>query len=812
MATNARSSLKYIPNLSGIKPSFDYLDLSGNYAQTVDFLVFCQGQNITPYVSELSWTYSTDMPSADISLQNGTNCLTITPDNVRGIWQNTIPFEDWLAKRPKFTPAGINGAPITSYLNSEQVKRNLYEFKKQGQSDMATDASGRSPYFSKWILSPPQCIFHRMDPVRIFYRVPWATADAKNCWIPAFTGYIETVNTSLNSATGEGTIDMTLTTIKSVLKKTRIAMNPFVLRTGSLADELITSDEDVDRLFSDVLIPSNNYTNILYQKPPDELISYLLLGKYNEELAGTDFTNVKQTAASQIDRGRATATYVAPVASDALARVPLADRVKMSPNDPRMDSYAAFTEAKYGLPPGILVGIKNVGEESHTNYARSHRGAVGLMQFMPATAKSYGLKVADSLDPTKDERLDPAKSIDAAGKYIKDNLKRSKGNIPIALADYNGGPPQADILRKIKSTSGVLDRDIIANSPLTKETKNYVLRMDSYLNTNAQNQQNTLQNLINNPLDAAVAQAQQVGVGVDETATQTGNQLFDSSIVTDRQKKQEVSAKFRGVGNLTTFFKYIPTGNSNFESWNRGCIYGFDSANKSGFRNDPLTLAEVFDIGYQCYAGSVSLEAGDKGKQRDGVYCPHGSGATVAMLIPADGFGFQTLEPFKFRDTVGTYQADFQSRLDLIDSVISPIDYKFSISGNGDLIFEFPLYDSQPSNYGDFQQAYCFANLMDSETFSENATEMPTHIVITGGSPAQQIDASTLDDSVTRFFRIDVILPALASRLGIETVNVPFPYTFNPKQLAFFGLNYLQQRLTELYTYSVSGTDRKSVV
>lgn len=67
--------------------------------------------------------------------------------------------------------------------------------------------------------------------------------------------------------------------------------------------------------------------------------------------------------------------------------------------------------------------------------ARSRVGAAGLWQFMPSTAKNYGLTVNSLID----ERLDPYKSTEAACRYLK-NLHRVYGDWNLAIASYNCGP------------------------------------------------------------------------------------------------------------------------------------------------------------------------------------------------------------------------------------------------------------------------------------------------------------------------------------------------------------------------------------
>lgn len=90
---------------------------------------------------------------------------------------------------------------------------------------------------------------------------------------------------------------------------------------------------------------------------------------------------------------------------------------------------AAFAagDAKYGLPPGLLARVA-YQESRYNKDAVSPVGAVGIMQFMPATARDFGL------DPR-----DPLASIDAAGKYLK-QLYSMFRSWPMAIAAYNWGP------------------------------------------------------------------------------------------------------------------------------------------------------------------------------------------------------------------------------------------------------------------------------------------------------------------------------------------------------------------------------------
>jgi len=96
---------------------------------------------------------------------------------------------------------------------------------------------------------------------------------------------------------------------------------------------------------------------------------------------------------------------------------------------------------EYQLPENLLIAVA-MAESGGRPRAGSPAGARGLMQFMPKTARGYGLVVTDeaSDDPEQDERLDPRKSIKAAAKMLSKELKRTGGNIDAAMMLYNWGP------------------------------------------------------------------------------------------------------------------------------------------------------------------------------------------------------------------------------------------------------------------------------------------------------------------------------------------------------------------------------------
>jgi peptidoglycan hydrolase-like protein with peptidoglycan-binding domain len=85
--------------------------------------------------------------------------------------------------------------------------------------------------------------------------------------------------------------------------------------------------------------------------------------------------------------------------------------------------------AKYGVPARLLKAQMKQESQFDPN-ARSPKGATGLIQLMPDTAREMGVR----------NPKDPRQNIEGAAKYMAQMLKLTKGNIAHALAAYNAGP------------------------------------------------------------------------------------------------------------------------------------------------------------------------------------------------------------------------------------------------------------------------------------------------------------------------------------------------------------------------------------
>jgi hypothetical protein len=92
------------------------------------------------------------------------------------------------------------------------------------------------------------------------------------------------------------------------------------------------------------------------------------------------------------------------------------------------DAFIVDSSRRYNIDP-LLIYAQMHQESSFKIRATSHKGASGLMQLMPATARRFGVTSI----------YDPRQNIDAGVKYMRWLLDTFRGDVVLALAGYNAG-------------------------------------------------------------------------------------------------------------------------------------------------------------------------------------------------------------------------------------------------------------------------------------------------------------------------------------------------------------------------------------
>lgn len=131
----------------------------------------------------------------------------------------------------------------------------------------------------------------------------------------------------------------------------------------------------------------------------------------------------------------------------------------------------------YGLDPYLVAAIIKV-ESRYDSFARSAKGALGLMQIKPSTGKWIGEKL--KITNFNEEMLyDPEINIKMGCWYLDYLLKYYNGDIKLVLAAYNGG--QGNVSKWLKDTNYSDDGVTLKNIPFA-ETKHYVEKISRTYN------------------------------------------------------------------------------------------------------------------------------------------------------------------------------------------------------------------------------------------------------------------------------------------------------------------------------------------
>ena len=127
-----------------------------------------------------------------------------------------------------------------------------------------------------------------------------------------------------------------------------------------------------------------------------------------------------------------------------------------------LDKIVQQSAVQHNVDPNLVRAMIKV-ESNFNPHAVSRKGAMGLMQLMPSTAKSLNVS----------NPYDPAQNVDAGVRHFKQLLDSYNGNVELSLAAYNAG-------------TGAVQRS--RGVPRYTETQNYVKRITSLYASNGKRQ------------------------------------------------------------------------------------------------------------------------------------------------------------------------------------------------------------------------------------------------------------------------------------------------------------------------------------
>jgi soluble lytic murein transglycosylase-like protein len=162
--------------------------------------------------------------------------------------------------------------------------------------------------------------------------------------------------------------------------------------------------------------------------------------------AGTASMQAARSAAAEVSQ-----YFGHESAQSANARIMAANARRHQATQDEIDAAIVMAAARHNVDPNLVRAVVKVESNFNSN-AVSRKGAMGLMQLMPATARQLNVK----------NPFDAEQNVDAGVRHLKQLLESYGGDVKLTLAAYNAG-------------SGAVARN--AGIPHFPETQNYVRKI-----------------------------------------------------------------------------------------------------------------------------------------------------------------------------------------------------------------------------------------------------------------------------------------------------------------------------------------------
>lgn len=280
----------------------------------------------------------------------------------------------------------------------------------------------------------------------------------------------------------------------------------------------------------------------------------------------------------------------------------------------------------------------------------------------------------------------------------------------------------------------------------------------------------------------------------------------------DRKAHQPQGQNDNGFGSLWFgyYYEYGPQFTTNSEKIGDAAFNSY----RSQFLNDWNRLT-VFGASHDHLSFYEMMEQGS-GTKPGGEYSA--LGALVHFLVPAGGTKVTSLLDRTFIDDMGV-QREYMSVGEIIEQVCERLDYQYMVTGSGDIVFEFPMYDFLPHDMGEeFRNVCSVSDSVKNDSINDEANSNPiTALKVTGGYN-DQMNSVQLDDRVRDNSKYSAYLvhDLLSYRYGLsmEEYQVPFLASGASTQmddnkynkiLVLFGCIEFLKRLTEMSAMTIDG-------
>jgi len=248
--------------------------------------------------------------------------------------------------------------------------------------------------------------------------------------------------------------------LMSMLTATAAIATSFFLQTTPVwaddsdgsSNRITTTEEHGRKVYVNDAAPAEKHTMPASQAKRSSLVYWS--SKENRwkpvPSANTASMQAARSAAAEVNQGF-TQYYGHESAQSATSKIVAANARGHQASQEEIDASIVMAAARHNVDPNLVRAVVKVESNFNSN-AVSRKGAMGLMQLMPSTAKQ--LKVKNPFDPDQ--------NVDAGVRHLKQLLENYGGDVSLTLAAYNAG-------------SGAVARS--AGVPHFAETQNYVRRI-----------------------------------------------------------------------------------------------------------------------------------------------------------------------------------------------------------------------------------------------------------------------------------------------------------------------------------------------
>jgi murein DD-endopeptidase MepM/ murein hydrolase activator NlpD len=233
------------------------------------------------------------------------------------------------------------------------------------------------------------------------------------------------------------------------------------------------------------------------------------------------------------------------------------------------------------------------------------------------------------------------------------------------------------------------------------------------------------------------------------------------------------------------------------QNWYSLCMFGSKVRGTDGYLQ--------YDLGKLGYWTLKDIEAVGKETASTHPWAPDAQ--AVHMIEPGTATTalpiFQDVAILQGANTVSGVRG-YTTRMEILAKACDIADYRFWVTGTGDLVFEFPQYDFKPDDYGTWAEVLNFDHQVLDERLDEENGEVP-NVLVAAGSITGRTDVPT--DTQTFAAHLDHVIvwcPALAARLGINKTELTLNRVTVKERLIQLAYMELQKKMAILTHYSMT--------